>query len=368
MKGYKPSVLRDRKTLLLLCLLVMGTLLAGRAFEFLLSGLHRGLLLPDGNAFIYAIPFPMGAMLMKLIFDFRITLIFSFVISLLVGIWFDDPLYFIYVFIGSLIAAFSVIRCRKRSDIIKGGIYVSAVNIVTAGAILLIGGIFIAPATPFVFLYAALSGVIVAAMVSILLPFIEYTFGITTDVSFVELLDLDQPLMRNLMIVAPGTYHHSVIVGSLAETAAEAVGVNSLLAKVAAYYHDIGKIKMPKYFIENQMHSISKHKSLTPHMSSMVLISHVKEGAEPARQHKLPGLVIDIMQQHHGTGLITYFYQSAVELATDGMPLEEDYRYQGPKPQTRASAIVMMADALEAASRTLIGNPTPARISSLVEK
>ncbi|MCL0096772.1 hypothetical protein M1N66_04115 [Thermodesulfovibrionales bacterium] len=145
MKGYKPSVLRDRKTLLLLCLLVMGTLLAARAFEFLLSGLHRGLLLPDGNAFIYAIPFPMGAMLMKLIFDFRITLIFSFVISLLVGIWFDDPLYFIYVFIGSLIAAFSVIRCRKRSDIIKGGIYVSAVNIVTAGAILLIGGIFIAP-------------------------------------------------------------------------------------------------------------------------------------------------------------------------------------------------------------------------------
>ncbi|MCL0040066.1 HDIG domain-containing protein [Thermodesulfovibrionales bacterium] len=331
MKGYKPSVLRDRKTLLLLCLLVMGTLLAGRAFEFLLSGLHRGLLLPDGNAFIYAISFPMGAMLMKLIFDFRITLIFSFVISLLVGIWFDDPLYFIYVFIGSLIAAFSVIRCRKRSDIIKGGIYVSAVNIVTAGAILLIGGIFIAPATPFVFLYAALSGVIVAAMVSILLPFIEYTFGITTDVSFVELLDLDQPLMRNLMIVAPGTYHHSVIVGSLAETAAEAVGVNSLLAKVAAYYHDIGKIKMPKYFIENQMHSISKHKSLTPHMSSMVLISHVKEGVEPARQHKLPGLVIDIMQQHHGTGLITYFYQSAVELTTDGMPLEEDYRYQGAK-------------------------------------
>ncbi|MCL0096771.1 HD domain-containing protein, partial [Thermodesulfovibrionales bacterium] len=114
--------------------------------------------------------------------------------------------------------------------------------------------------------------------------------------------------------------------------------------------------------------SISKHKSLTPHMSSMVLISHVKEGVEPARQHKLPGLVIDIMQQHHSTGLITYFYQSAVELATDGMPLEEDYRYQGPKPQTRASAIVMMADALEAASRTLTGNPTPARISSLVEK
>src|SRR5208282_5556960 len=176
-----------------------------------------------------------------------------------------------------------------------------------------------------------------------------------------------QPLMHNLMIAAPGTYHHSIIVGNLAESAAEAVGANPLLARVTACYHDIGKMRMPEYFVENQTNSTNKHEKLTPHMSSMILISHVKDGVELARQYKMPKPIADIIQQHHGTSLITYFYQKALEQTKDGLPLREDYRYPGPKPQTRVAAIVMMADAVEAASRAL-AEPTPARISALVDK
>lgn len=364
-RRYKPGYLRDYKMLLLLGLLVTGTLLLGRVYEYLLAGLHRGLAFPDGNAFIYGIPIPIGAMLVKLIFDFHTSIIFSFAISLLAGIWLNDPLYTVYVFIGSLTAAFGVARCKRRSALIKGGMYVSVVNVVNTAIILLLNGNLISQISPSAFLFAALSGIMVSATVSIMLPVIEYIFGITTDISLVELLDLDQPLMRNLMITAPGTYHHSVIVGNLAEAAAEAVDANPLLARVTAYYHDIGKIKMPEYFVENQTSTASKHDKLTPHMSSMILISHVKEGVELAKQYKLPRLVADIIQQHHGTSLITYFYQKAIEQASDVS--HENYRYPGPKPQTRVAALVMMADAVEAASRALT-DPTPARISALVDR
>src|SRR4030043_278468 len=216
-------------------------------------------------------------------------------------------------------------------------------------------------------IFAVLGGIGVTTIVSLLLPILESLFKVTTDISLLELLDLDQPLMKTLMVTAPGTYHHSVIVGNLVESAAEAVGANPLLARVSAYYHDIGKIKMPDYFVENQGGSVSKHNKLTPHMSSMIIINHVKEGVELARQYKLPEPIIDIIEQHHGTMLVSYFYQKAKEQSEDISPVEEDYKYHGPKPQTRVAALVMMADAVEAASRVLT-EPTPARITSLVDK
>lgn len=367
-KRYKPGYLKDYKMLLLLGLLVVATLFIGKVFEYLLSGLYRGLHFPahlDAPAYIFGIPIPIGAMLVTLIFDFHAAIIFSFIISLLTGIWLDSPFYSVYALVGSLTAAFGIARCKKRSALVKGGMYVSAANTVTAGIILLLGGNLFSPVAGPSFFFAAMSGILVVSMVFIILPFIEYLFSITTDISLVELLDMDQPLMRNLMITAPGTYHHSVIVGNLAEAAAEAVDANPLLARVTAYYHDIGKMKMPEYFIENQTSAVSKHDKLTPHMSSMILMSHVKEGVDLARQYKLPKLVTDIIQQHHGTSLITYFYQRAVE---QGDYMSQDaYRYPGPKPQTRVAALVMMADAVEAASRALT-DPAPARISALVDK
>lgn len=366
-RRYKPAYLNDQKMLILLGLLVAGTLLFGRVSEYVLSGLQRGLDLGNGNAFVYGLPIPMGAMLVTLIFDFHTAMIFSFVLSLLTGMWINDPLFTVYSFIGSLTAAFCVIRCKKRSSLIKAGLYVSAVNIVTTGIILLSKGTLFSHVAPVALLFASLSGVLVAASVSFVLPALEYLFSITTDISLIELLDIEQPLMRHLMITAPGTYHHSIIVGNLAESAAEAVGANPLLARVTAYYHDIGKLKMPEYFVENQTNGFNKHEKLTSHMSSLILISHVKEGIELAKQYKLPKAVSDIIQQHHGTSLIVYFYKKALEHAHDSLPLQEDYRYPGPKPQTRVAALVMMADAVEAASRSL-AEPTPARISALVEK
>jgi hypothetical protein len=228
------------------------------------------------------------------------------------------------------------------------------------------GELFTVKAPPSI-LFSALGGMSVAAIVSLILPVVEYIFKVTTDISLLELLDLNQPLMKNLMVSAPGTYHHSVIVGNLAESAAEIVGANPLLARVSAYYHDIGKIKMPDYFVENQSSAVSRHEKLTPHMSSMIITNHVKEGLELAREFKLPEPIIDIIEQHHGTMLISYFYQKAKETAGNGPPVEEDYRYHGPKPQSRVAALVMMADGVEAASRVLT-DPTPARIASLVDR
>lgn len=366
-KRYKPAFVNERKMVFLLGLLLISTLFVGKGFDLLDSGLNRGLGMPDSMASMFGTPMAAGAMLVALIFDFHAALIFALVISLLTGISFHNPYLAVYVYISSLTAAFSVIRCKKRSALIKGGLHVSIVNMIVAGMILLLTSYLFTMVAPAAFLFAAMSGFFVIAIVSIMLPIIEYSFGISTDISLLELLDLDQPLMRSLMINAPGTYHHSFIVGNLVESAAEAVGANPLLARVSAYYHDIGKTRMPDYFIENQQGGDSRHTKLAPHMSSIILIAHVKEGVELARQYKMPKTVIDIIQQHHGTKLMTFFYQKAKEQSPGIAVNDEDYRYPGPRPRTRVAALVMMADAVEASARSL-AEPTPARIAALVEK
>jgi cyclic-di-AMP phosphodiesterase PgpH len=364
---YKPAYTKKYNMLLLLGLLLVGTLLLGRLFAYLLINLSKGLEYQALDSALYGIPIPAGAMLVSLLFDFHTAITFSFAVSLLTGLWLQDASFSVYVFVGSITAAFSVIRCKKRSGILKGGGFVIAANVVTVITILLFRGELFTMKAPPSILFSALCGMSVAAVVSLILPVIEYIFKVTTDISLLELLDLNQPLMKNLMVTAPGTYHHSVIVGNLAESAAEIVGANPLLARVSAYYHDIGKIKMPDYFVENQSSTVSRHEKLTPHMSSMIITNHVKEGIELAGEFKLPEPIIDIIEQHHGTMVISYFYQKAKESAENGLPAEEDYRYPGPKPQTRVSALVMMADGVEAASRVL-SDPTPARIASLVDR
>jgi hypothetical protein len=209
-----------------------------------------------------------------------------------------------------------------------------------------------------------LGAVIVAIIVSVTLPFFETLFDIATDIKLLELLDPNQPLLKELVYKSPGTYHHSIVIGNLAEAAAESIGENPLLARVGAYYHDVGKIRKPEYFIENQRVAENKHDRLMPSMSSLIIASHVKDGVEVAHEHKLPSEVIDIIQQHHGTSLITYFYQKAKELQPYVRIAEEDYRYPGPRPRTKVAAIVMLSDAVEAASRTL-EDPTPQRIQAL---
>jgi hypothetical protein len=184
-----------------------------------------------------------------------------------------------------------------------------------------------------------------------------------------ELANLDKPILKDLIVQAPGTYHHSIIVGSLAEAAAKAIDVNPLLARVSAYYHDIGKIKKPLYFSENQGGKGNPHDKLSPSMSSLILNAHVKDGVELAKRQKLGKKILDIIQQHHGTSLVSFFYQKAKEKGNPGVESinEKDYRYLGPRPQTKEAGIVMLADAVEAASKTL-SEPTSSRVKGLVSR
>jgi len=366
---YRPSLTKDIGKLSLLGILLVGTILLSKIFYLILNALANSLGFIGAPTIIFGIPVASGAMLVALLFDIHLAIVFSFTIGLLSVVWVtSETLFPIYVFIGCIVASFSVIRCTKRSALLKAGFFVGLVNLFTIIAIDLYNGSLFTYKAPLDFLFGMGNGLVLSMVVSGLLPLFESVFKITTDIKLLELLDLNQPIMRNLLVSAPGTYHHSIIVGNLSEAAAEAIGVNSLLARVSSYYHDIGKIKMPEYFIENQG-PINRHDKLTPSMSSLIITSHVKEGVELAKAEKLPEVIIDIIRQHHGTSLITYFYQKAKDNWNPSMtPIsEQDYRYPGPKPQTRIAAIVMLADAVEAASRVL-QDPTPARISALVNK
>ncbi|OGP65830.1 MAG: hypothetical protein A3K22_00295 [Deltaproteobacteria bacterium RBG_16_42_7] len=366
---YKPFIYKNHKMILLIGVILSGNFITGRVFYYILGGFSIWFGNIDPQLAMYAIPLAAGSMLAALLIDIHTAIVFSVITSLLAGIWLENPYYSVYTFASGLTAAFGVIRCKKRSAIWRAGFFVGLVCVLTALIITLVHERFFTLDAPIAIGVAFLNGFFVTVLVSAFLPLHEYMFKLTTDISLLELLDLNHPLMRNLLVEAPGTYHHSIIVGNLVEAAAEAVGVNPLLGRVSAYYHDIGKVKMPEYFIENQMVLASAHDKLAPRMSSLILISHVKEGVELARQHKLPESIINIIQQHHGSSIITYFYQRAKEQQSDTgtPPKEHDFRYPGPKPQTRVAALVLMADAVEAASRALT-EPTPARISALVER
>ncbi len=216
--------------------------------------------------------------------------------------------------------------------------------------------------------YAGSAG-LAGLFMTILLPFIEQGFDIQTDISLLELSDANHPLLKQLVQQAPGTYNHSINVASISEAAAKSIGANGLLCRVGAYFHDVGKIRKPEYFIENQGGGENKHDDLEPTMSTIVIVSHVKDGAEMARQHKLPQRIIDLIEQHHGTTVVEFFYNRATKQCEgdeDAQAVEEDdFRYPGPKPQTPEAAVMMLADSVESASRAL-REPAPARIESLV--
>jgi putative nucleotidyltransferase with HDIG domain len=213
-----------------------------------------------------------------------------------------------------------------------------------------------------------LSGLLSAILTGTLIPLMEALFGYTTSLKLLELSNFNHPILHNLMLKAPGTYHHSIIVGSLAELAADRVKANSLLARVSAYYHDIGKMGKPLYFIENQSPSNNPHNDLSPSMSAKILFSHVKNGVRLAHEHNLGEDITGIIEQHHGTTLVSYFFNKAKHRENTELDTvqESDFRYPGPKPQTREAAIVMIADACEAATRS-IPEPTASKIQTMVQ-
>jgi putative nucleotidyltransferase with HDIG domain len=360
---YRPALLGETKKILLLAFLLLGTVAVAQfsktVFMLLADKLHL-----DIVTIGFALPVAAGAMLTSLLLDFHLALGLSFVVSILLGIAFQgDPFIPFYYFLGSVVAALSVIRCKKRTAVLRAGGLTSLISfIVIIGIDVYRGGLLTRLVSD---LSAGLLGaVLVTMIVSVTLPFFETVFDIATDIKLLELLDPNHPLLKELVYKSPGTYHHSILIGNLAEAAAEIIGENPILARVAAYYHDVGKIHKPEYYIENQHAKENKHDRLMPSMSSLIIASHVKEGVDVAREHKLPSAIIDIIQQHHGTSLITYFYQKAKELQPYMTIAEENYRYPGPRPRTKVAAIVMLADNVEAASRAL-ESPTPQRIQAL---
>ena len=315
----------------------------------------------------FGIPLAAGAMIVRLFMDRETSLIFSLVLALAAAMMLQGGLEtFIYFILGCTMATWWLEDCRERKVIIKTGAKLGLLNAFLAVVIDLYLGVTSWDVLPFDAIVAFWGGVGAGIITAGMAPVVEMIFHYTTDITLLELANLDRPILRRLMLEAPGTYHHSVIVGSLVEAAATEIGANPILAKVCGYYHDIGKMKQPLYFIENQSDGRNRHDKLAPSMSALILIAHVKNGVELARKNKLGQVIIDAIQQHHGTSTISYFYEKAKKAKGEEAVKIDDFRYPGPRPQTREAGLVMLADVVEAASRTL-ENPTPSRIQGLVQ-
>ncbi|MFC1798414.1 HD family phosphohydrolase [Thermodesulfobacteriota bacterium] len=315
----------------------------------------------------FAIPLAAGAMSVCLFLGLNVALPFALVLAVSTAFIFQNRFeLFVYFLISSTMAAYWIQDCKERKVFITAGLKLGFLNIVLTAAI----NFYMQSAFGIQLLwncaFALMGGIGAGIITAGIAPMIEIAFGYKTDSTLLELANLDRPILRKLMIEAPGTYHHSVIVGSLVEAAASEINAKPLLAKVCGYYHDVGKIKQPLYFIENQSVGKNKHDKLAPSMSSLILIAHIKNGVEIARENRLGQEIIHTIRQHHGTSLIRYFYEKAKQLKGEDAVDIGNFRYPGPKPQTKEAGLVMLADVVEAALRTL-ENPTPSRIQGQVQ-
>jgi putative nucleotidyltransferase with HDIG domain len=315
---------------------------------------------------IYLFPVTVLPILVTILFDAEVGVLSTLALALLLGIMhrFNYGLALMTVVVGT-VACFASRRVRKRSDFIK---IMFSVAVSYAAFILLVENMKLTASSEALTEtgYGVINGIVSVFLTIGILPIFESIFGITTDITLLELSDLNHPLLKRLALEAPGTFHHSLSVGNLCEAGAAAIGGNPLLARVGAYYHDIGKIEIPEYFVENQLSVKSKHESLTPSMSSLILTSHVKKGRALGEEVGLPDDVLNFIEEHHGTMVMTYFYDKALKQGAEP-PSMDKFRYPGPKPQIRETGIAMLADAVEAASRTL-DEPTPARINNLIQR
>lgn len=311
----------------------------------------------------YLIPVAAVSILLTVLIEPKLALVAGFSLAMLsAGLVGFEVRFVVVALLGTAASVYAVSQNEHRGSLVRGGIIVGAVNALAILAFtLLFGG------SGSDFLRDALlgfgGGVISSVFAIGSLPFLENTFGVTSTIKLSELANPHQELLKRLLVEAPGTYHHSIIVANLAEAAAEQVGADALRARVGAYYHDVGKIERPYFFIENQTMMENPHNDYPPHLSSLIITSHAKDGVKLAKEYKVPETIIDIIREHHGTSLVQYFYSKAQEINPDAR--EEDFVYEGPRPRTRESAIVMLADIVEAAVRS-INSPTPAKIEKKV--
>lgn len=355
----------------LIASVLASTLLVFRGFVALGTLVAESLTvesLSQPEIYYYAAPFAFGSILVVLLVDTNLAVIFGVILASLAGLFVRDYGVMVYALLGNFTAIFALNHYKERAAIVKCGLLLGFVNILSVLALNLLRAPFVWDAVLVQSLCGLLGGILAAMLASLLLPLLEHVFEITTDIRLLELSNLNSPILRRLAVEAPGTYHHSIIVGTLAEAAAEAIGANPLLARVGAYYHDIGKIKRAEYYVENQSFAPNKHDRLTPAMSSLIIASHVRDGLEIAEQLKLPQKIKDLIPQHHGTKVMTYFYQKAKDAAEGKNQVidENKFRYPGPKPKSREAAILMLADSVEAISRTLT-DPSPSQIIAMVK-
>ena len=317
----------------------------------------------------YFFPAAMASMLVTILMRERYAIGMTVLLSVFGSIMFKEELagtvhvtIGIYILVSGISGILLLKQGVERTSILRAGVINAFINLVMVLGLIWIGGSGVN--YTLIPVAAIASGIFSAVFTIGLLPFIETGFGIFSSMRMIELSNPNHPLLRKILIEAPGTYHHSVMVANLAEAACEAVGANGLLARVGCYYHDIGKTKRPYYFIENQINIENPHDHLAPEKSTKIILSHVTDGAEMVKKYKLPKEILDIVEQHHGTSLLKFFYHKAIEAGAEVK--EEDFRYPGPKAQTKEAAIIGIADSVEAAVRSMKA-PTQATIEKLVK-
>jgi putative nucleotidyltransferase with HDIG domain len=325
----------------------------------------------DPSAYVYLVPIGAGAILVTLLANGRIAMVYAAFAAMMFGAqnaW-ELPAA-LWALLVQWAGVYAITSYRERSALLRAGLVVGGAGAAVALAVETIAhtrepiahSVF---GAGLAFVGGALG---VGLIVSFALPLLEGVFHVLTDIRLLELSNVSNPLLSQLAVKAPGSYNHSLVVGTLAEEGAKAIGANSLFCRVAAFYHDIGKIRKPEYYIENQR-GVNPHERLQPSMSALIISAHVKDGIRMAREARLPEQIVDIIPQHHGTRLMTYFFEKAKkQAALSGSEVnDDDFRYPGPKPQTKEAAIFMLADGVEAAART-IEEPTPSRLREMIHQ
>jgi putative nucleotidyltransferase with HDIG domain len=374
LKGGIARVQHSWKDLLGAGVLMISTILAIKGVQFLATEalIDRFPQVPF-DFYYYLVPVAAGPVLVRMLMGKESALVFSVVLAIVGGILLERNFFYAaYILSSSLLAASLTTHIKTRSVVYRGGVLTGFFNVVLTACIMANTR----NSASFSMLWedlgwvawaGMLSGFLMSMIVVSIVPLVEMITGRTSDLRLLELANMNHPLLRDLMVKAPGTYHHCIVIGSLVEAGAEAIGANPLLARVMAYYHDVGKMERPLYFIENQGGGYNRHDALQPHMSAMIIREHVKRGQELGRKFKLPQPIIDAMSEHHGSSTIIYFYNKARSQAEDpNAVLESDYKYDGQKPQSKETALVMLGDVVEAATRS-VADPTPLRLSGVVK-
>jgi putative nucleotidyltransferase with HDIG domain len=365
-KKFRNSI--DFKNIVFIITILLSSILVIKAGIIFSKALSLYFPFINRNDIYYLIPFAFGPMLIRIILNSEVSVVYIALFSILTSIIFKNSIFFmIYTFAGSFIASYEVFDFSSWSRVVKAGVITGFLNSFMALVFALIGLNLINIQNIYSIVLAFLSGIISSIMAIGLIPLFEKLFDFTTDFKLLELSSSNNPLLRQFSIVAPGTYQHSIMAAALAESAASSVGANPLLARVASLYHDIGKITKPNYFIENISNSENPHDKLAPTMSSLIISSHVKDGQELAKKYKLGDKIENIIGEHHGTSMIGAFYEKAFNDNKDGHLSKDAFRYSGKKPQTKEAGIIMLADSVEAISRTMT-NISPSRLELMVRK